>query len=130
MIFFRNMVLICIFAVSALTSSAQKLSRIEPPFWWSGMVNQRLQLMIYGTDISTSKPSIDYPGVSIIKSNLVHNPNYLFLDLELANNIEPGTFIIKFIRGKNVVQTYAYELKEREKLSPSSKDLIRVMYSI
>ena len=56
--------------------------------------------MIYGKDISTFKPSIDYPGVSIIKSNLVNNPNYLFLDLELANNIEPGTFIIKFIRGK------------------------------
>ena len=117
MIFFRNILLLSIFALSNLTSSAQKLSRIEPPFWWVGMVNQRLQLMIYGQDISTSKPRIDYPGVSIIKSNSVNNPNYLFLDLELANDIEPGTFIIKFIRGENVIQTYAYELKERRENS-------------
>ena len=117
MIFFRIIVLLCIFATSALTISAQKLSRIEPPFWWAGMVNQRLQLMIYGTDISTSEPRIDYPGVSIIKSNSVSNPNYLFLDLELANDIEPGTFIIEFIRSKNVIQTYAYELRERRENS-------------
>ena len=117
MIHLRSILLLSVFALSPLMSSAQELSRVEPPFWWAGMVNQQLQLMIYGSDISILNPHIDYPGVSIIKSTPVKNPNYLFLDLKLAQDVVPGTFEIKFSRGNKVVQTYAYELKERRENS-------------
>ena len=27
-----------------------QIERIEPPFWWAGMVSNELQLMVYGPD--------------------------------------------------------------------------------
>jgi hypothetical protein len=96
MTYLRSILLLTVFALSSVMSSAQDLSRVEPPFWWAGMANQHLQLMIYGTDIAELSPQIDYPGVSIIKSTPVKNPNYLFLDLKLAQDVVPGTFEIKF----------------------------------
>ena len=29
-----------------------EVSKIEPPYWWVGMANDTLQLMVYGTDIA------------------------------------------------------------------------------
>ena len=45
--------LLALFASSTL--SADNL-RIEPTFWWSGMKNPELQLMVYGKDIAGYLP--------------------------------------------------------------------------
>ena len=50
--------LLALFASSTL--SADNL-RIEPTFWWSGMKNPELQLMVYGKDIAGYLP-IDLSG--------------------------------------------------------------------
>ena len=117
MIYLRSIILLAIFALLSVRSSAQDLSRVEPPFWWVGMVNQHLQLMIYGADIAELSPKIDYPGVSLTKTIQIKNPNYLFIDLQLTEGVVPGAFEIEFSRGKKVVQTYTYELKERREHS-------------
>ena len=45
---------------------AEEIQRVEPPFWYVNMKNPRLQVMLYGKDISKSKFSIaPYKGVSI-----------------------------------------------------------------
>ncbi|MGY8981435.1 MAG: glycoside hydrolase family 13 protein, partial [Cytophagales bacterium] len=117
MTYLRSILLLTVFALSSVMSSAQDLSRVEPPFWWAGMANQHLQLMIYGTDIAELSPQIDYPGVSLTKTTQVKNPNYLFIDLQLTEEVVPGTFEIEFRRGKKIVQIYTYELKERRENS-------------
>ena len=68
MTYLRSILLLIVFALSTVMSSAQDLSKVEPPFWWAGMTNQHLQLMIYGTNIAESSPQIDYPGVSLTKT--------------------------------------------------------------
>jgi len=117
MTYLRSILLLTVFALSSVMSSAQDLSRVEPPFWWAGMANQHLQLMIYGTDIAELSPQIDYPGVSLTKTTQVKNPNYLFIDLQLTEEVVPGTFEIEFRRGKKIAQIYTYELKERRENS-------------
>ena len=42
-------------------------------------------------------------------------PNYLFTDLKLAKNVQPGTFEIQFTKNNLLVDSYKYELKSREK---------------
>ena len=56
------------------------LDHVEPPFWWTGFKNPELQLMVHGTDISKTKPEINYTGVEIVAVTSVENPNYLFID--------------------------------------------------
>ena len=47
------------------------LNRVEPPSWWTGFKNQSLQLMVYGTNISETKPEINYEGVELLASTAV-----------------------------------------------------------
>lgn len=88
--------------------------RVEPPSWWAGMNHAELQLLVYGKDISLTEVVLEYPGVTLTKKHLVENPNYLFLDLQLAKDVKPGSFDIRFMRGKKVLFTYKYVLNERE----------------
>ena len=48
--------LLALFASSTLSADNLK---IEPAFWWSGMKNPELQMMVYGKDIgSVGKPEL------------------------------------------------------------------------
>lgn len=98
-----------------LNAQKVKVDRIDPPFWWTGMKSTQLQIMVYGENISLTKPKIDYEGVIIKQSILVESPNYLFIDLEISNNAMAGNFKIDFMKGKKIVKSIDYELKQREK---------------
>ncbi|MDW3194002.1 MAG: glycoside hydrolase family 13 protein [Cytophagales bacterium] len=92
---------------------AQKVDRMEPPFWWAGMKNPKLQLMVNGENIAETKPELNYPGVEITAVTSLQSPNYLFIDLEMAVDAKPGTFDIAFKQRGKTKATYSYELKER-----------------
>ena len=98
-----------------LNTFSQKLERVEPMFWWAGMKSPELQLMVYGENISETNVSLKYPGVELFSVTKVQSPNYMFVDLHLAENVQPGKFEIQFTKENKVVQTYLYELKAREK---------------
>ncbi len=90
------------------------LERIDPPFWWAGMKNPNLQLMVYGENIASTKPIIDYDGIQLLEVIKVESPNYLFLDIVINETVKPGTFNIIFKDGKKTKATYSYELKTRD----------------
>jgi len=101
--------------LSSFTLSAQKttVKRIDPPSWWTGMHNPKLQLLVYGPNISQTKPEISYAGVTLQKVIHVESPNYLFLNLILSEDTKPGTFNILFKKGKRNIAKYAYTLNAR-----------------
>lgn len=118
----RPFLLISVTLISILTfGSGVSLERIDPPMWWVGMKNPNLQLMVYGNDIGTTKPVIDYKGVIIKEVILVENSNYMFINLDICSDALPGTFPIEFKVGKKVKATYTYELKERSNQSNMHK---------
>jgi neopullulanase len=94
-------------------SEAQKSSlRIEPPIWWTNMPGDTLQLMIYGKDISKSKLSIQYPGVTLLGTSALESPNYIFADLLISKGTTPGTLKLKFQTGSKTINQ-DYQLKAR-----------------
>lgn len=36
--------------------------RVEPTFWWTGMKNPQLQLMVHAENIGTTRVALAYPG--------------------------------------------------------------------
>ncbi|PKQ61139.1 alpha-amlyase [Labilibaculum filiforme] len=110
----------------------QKIDHLEPAFWWVGMKNPNLQLLVHGENIAELEAEINYPGVSIEKVNRVENPNYLFVDLKLSTELTAGSFDILFKKGKKTVVKYNYELKERRKGAAERKSFTPkdVMYLI
>lgn len=93
------------------TIVSQNINKVEPLFWWTGMKNPELQLMVYGEGISDYRPVIDYPGVYLKNYVTVESPNYLILYLDISH-ADPGSFDINFIKGKKKI-VYPYELKKR-----------------
>ncbi len=89
------------------------IKRVEPMFWWAGMKNPGLQLMVYGENISGAEVSLRYPGIHIVSVSKVENPNYLFIDLHLSPATKPGKVDILFQKKGQTVGTFPYELKER-----------------
>jgi glycosidase len=113
--------------LASTTLFAQKiiLERIEPPFWWVGMHNSELQLLVYGKNISQSEVAIHSETIKLKKVHHVENKNYLFLDIEIAENTQPGNFEIIFSKNETDL-TFQYELKQKteQKRGFSSADFI------
>ncbi len=92
-----------------------QIQHIDPPFWWAGMKNPDLQVMIHGDNIADYKVTAKYPGLKLKTVSRVQNPNYLFLDLELENNIQAGSILITFSKDGKKEFDYEYQILQREK---------------
>ena len=104
-------------ALSLLVANAcvaNSIDHLEPAFWWVGMKDSRLQLMVHGERISGLEPALEYPGVAIDGVTRTDNPNYLFINLTLEASTRPGRFRIDFRRNGVAVLSHDYELLARE----------------
>lgn len=90
------------------------IKKVEPPFWWTDMNNQDLQVLVYGTDIGFTEPIIDYPGLVLLETQRVENPNYMFINLRINETCLPGRFTISFKQDDQELVNWDYELKKRK----------------
>jgi glycosidase len=104
----------CFFMIYYVSAQSPELERVEPMFWWAGMSNPNLQLIVHGKDITYRNIELHYHGVKVVKVHKVDNPNYLFVDLHISASASPGTFPINFTRKNAKTLTYQYELKKRD----------------
>ena len=87
----KSIILIAV-VMGAGTAQAYQIEHLEPAFWWAGMKEPKLQLMVHAKDIQQAKVQLNYPGVKLTGLQKVKNPNYLFVDLELSPDVKPGSF--------------------------------------
>lgn len=90
------------------------IQRIEPAFWWAGMKNRELQILLYGKGLAAASLTLRYEGVEITRIEKTENPNYQFLYLDIAPTANPGMIPITVQSGKKK-QVIKYELKKRQK---------------
>jgi len=103
-----------------------QIDRVEPPFWWHGMKNKKLKVLLYGKDIS--KYDVKAQGMNLASIEEVENKNYLFLNFDLTNQ-KTGNFKINLIEGKKTKHTFRYEIKSRNRnFDFSSFDSSDVVY--
>lgn len=107
--------------LAADASAAYRIDHLEPASWWVGMKDSRLQLMVHGQRIANLEPAITYPGVTVRGVIRTDNPNYLFIDLELAPDVRPGRFRIEFRHQGSPVTSHEYRLQAREPDSAARK---------
>jgi glycosidase len=100
-----------LFLLSLFPLQAQQI-KVEPSFWWSGMEEPELQLMVYGKNVASYIPEVTSKNVRIKESVRLENPNYLLLYLDISGS-SPETFDILFSDGTEKI-SYSYELKERD----------------
>jgi len=91
---------------------AQNIKGVYPTHWWVGLKQDTLQLMLHGNNIGDHVFSMNHKGVTLLQTHKAENKNYIFLDLLIAPDANPGKFSINMQQGKKK-QTIAYELKPR-----------------
>jgi len=100
--------------------SQAQIKRVEPPFWWAGMKNTNLELLVYGKNINAYNVKIKASDIVLNKVIKTENPNYLFIDLDLSK-AKVGAFKLLFSNSKLKNFKYEYNLKERQKNSAQRK---------
>lgn len=94
-------------------ATAAQLAHVEPLSWWTGM-KCPLQLLVNGDGISSYDVSIaGGRGVKVEAVHKAESPNYLFVDISVSPNAEPGTYWLVFDNGSESFR-YAYEIAARE----------------
>jgi len=112
------------------TFTFAQIQRVEPAFWWKGMKNPELQILVYGKNIANQTIELSN-GIQVKELKKVENPNYVFITLN-TDEINVPKFKINLKNGKKLVNSFDYELKQRNPNSANrnsftSKD---VMYLI
>ena len=92
--------------------SALNVQKTEPAFWWSGMQNTELQILLYGNDISTDNVSLSASDIRIKEIVRLENPNYLLLYLDLTETAPQQFDIILKKNGEQAV--IPYQIKDRK----------------
>ena len=90
-----------------------QVTRVEPLSWWVGMKTP-LQLLVQGENISEYAVSIEGgKGVKVAQTHKADSPNYLFVDVKIASDADPGTYYIVFSKDGRSFK-YPYEIAARQ----------------
>lgn len=91
---------------------APMVTNVEPPYWWVGMANDTLQLMLTGSGIADAEISTAYPGVEIVDIPQLDSKNYKILYITIAPDTKPGAVPFEIGLGKRK-ETLKYDLRAR-----------------
>ncbi len=100
---------------------ALDIRHVEPPNWWVGMKQSRVQIMVHGDGIARTQPALQYPGVRLAGVERSDNPNYVFLNLDIAPRTKPGQVSINFKQNKRTVSNISYRIEARRPQSAQRK---------
>ncbi|WP_460617738.1 alpha-amylase family glycosyl hydrolase [Hymenobacter ruber] len=99
-------------AAPSPTAKAAPGVRIDPTYWWVGMKNPKLQLLVNAPGIAGSTATLTtYPGVTLDSQQKLESPNYLIVNLTISPDAKPGQLKLSFKGTKSL--TYTYELRAR-----------------
>ena len=109
--FFLSVILLVSLLNCSSLFAATTIKKVAPAFWWAGMKNPQLQILLYGEHIASAEVSISSKDIMLQEVVKQENPNYLLLYMN-TSEAAPQKFEIILKQGKK--QTVVpYELKQR-----------------
>jgi neopullulanase len=126
-------------AVAPRTSATtpEPAMRVEPANWWTGMVNNRVEILIHREGIAAfncnlGKGARGAKGVKLIKTERLESPNYLFVTLEIGPKAPAQNVFLQFSQPQSkAFFTYEYPILARSGQRPqglSSKDAVYLIF--
>lgn len=121
----KHFYLLLLLCLASLFSA--QLKKVEPAFWWKGMQEPELQILLYGEKIANKTLELS-DGIQPLEIKKVENPNYLFVTID-TRAVKGNRFELRFKEKGKIISKYSYELKERDlnsqnRRSFSSKDVV------
>ncbi len=94
-----------------------KVEKIEPPNWWIGMKWNKVQLMVYGSNLKNISANFENKELKVISVHNAESSSYSFIEIEIPPNLQPGLYKLN-LKNKNSSYEITYPLLGRS----SSKD--------
>ncbi len=91
--------ILLLFAVTQIFPQNLTVTKVEPPNWWSGMKLNKIQLLLYGTNLDSI--SVNSHILTAGSINLQNNKSYSLVSLQIAGNTAPGTYNIEIKKGSD-----------------------------
>lgn len=116
---------------SVADATDEQIAHVEPLSWWVGMQTP-LQILVNGADIASYDVQIEGgKGVSIKHTNKADSQNYLFVDVDLKSDAQPGTYYLVFTKGEQQFKV-PYQIDSRragsaDRKSYSTADMIYLL---
>lgn len=98
---------------AALGAKGPEVTNVEPPYWWTGMKNDTLQVMLTGPGIASANASVNYKGVRLAEQVNLDSPDYKLLYFVIGKETVPGTMEITLTNGKKRSRI-PYQLRQRD----------------
>jgi len=73
------------------------IEKVDPPSWWVGSTINPVRILVRGTNLANGKVESSTPGLTASNPKASANGHYLFFDLAIAENVQPGNYQIKII---------------------------------
>ncbi len=131
--FLRNysiLLLVLFFSFSELFSQGL-VSRVDPPHWWTKMKNHKLQLLLYGDDLSDLEVNLHHHhGIHLQDRIHCDDPNYMILNFEIGKHLHgEQTFVLDLKKGEQK-EELTYKLLERNESRPQGLEESDLVYYI
>lgn len=112
------------------SKSAQNIvTNIEPPYWWVGMENDSLQILVTGPEIANADFSVNYPDAELYEQVKLDSPNYKILYVQLSPSAKAGMMKFTYtLNGKKYMLPYELKARDRNKEEYTGFDASDVLY--
>ena len=97
---------------SVQDATCQEIKRVEPLSWWVGMQTD-LQLLVQGPEIASFEVAVAGKGLSVKGVHKTESPNFVFVDVEVSAQAQPGTYYFIFSKD-GITFKYPYLINARE----------------
>jgi neopullulanase len=106
--------------ITLLNVFAQEIviNKIEPANWWTGMKMNKIQLMVYGKNLSNFSVSVNSKKISIDSIHALANKDYSFIDITIHPDAVEGNYKLLF-KQKNKTASVDFPLFKKD----SSKNI-------
>jgi len=102
---------------SKITSEQAIIKHMEPPSWWVGMQDKKLQLMVHGESIADFSVKTNNKNWKITSIEKTDNKNYLFINLLVSDNASANSNQLHFSNSTDNSSDFVveYQLESRSK---------------
>ena len=114
------------FSLTLQAVPQNKVQHVHPAFWWAGMAESQLQILLHGAGIGPSEVSLSAADIPLLRVERPANPNYLILYVDLKE-AAPQHFDILLKQGRKTLRV-PYEIKARDLQPRATFDASDVVY--
>ena len=89
------------------------VNKIEPANWWTKMKTNKIQLMVYGKNLSQYTASFNTKSIHVEKVHTLSNNDYSFIDIKISSTAKEGNYKLSF-KQKDKTVTVNFPLYKRD----------------